>query len=191
MSQLDRLFGSRRKLPDDLREHDESRLNSRSPLRKVYTGLTTPGVTALTPPSAAGAKPVAPTPTPTPTPDPAVPVVVDLSPLLSLWMEGLEERLIERLGNKGYFSTVIFTATDTELVIRPEEDRKYLYLQNISSAGSFIIGFGASPSNNNGIFFGPGAEFEPRIAARNEIRVIRSGGFDCQGMLIYVTDLGT
>lgn len=190
MSQLDRLFGSRRRLPDDLREHADDRLNSRAPLRKVYTGLTSPIVNALTPPSATGATPVTPTPTPTPV-DPAVPVVVDLSPLLSAWMESLEERLIERLGNKGYFSTVIFTATDSELVIRPEEDRKYLYLQNISSAGSFIIGFGASPSNNNGIFFGPGAEFEPRIAARNEIRVVRSGGFDCQGMLIYVTDLGT
>lgn len=102
------------------------------------------------------------------------------------YAQQVEQRILNRLGRRGFFKTVVFTAGAIESSVRPEEERFYFYIQNVSPAANFLVGFGTTPFDNNSLFLGPDDWFEPRFAPTNEIRVIRAGPVDAQGVMFYV-----
>jgi len=98
--------------------------------------------------------------------------------------ESNNSQLFKALRRQGYFMTEPFNATTTSKVLRPFESRTYLFIQNIDTVNDIILGFGNTPSVQDGLTIPPGAAYEPWTIPVNEIYII-SSALTVKGFIIY------
>lgn len=78
--------------------------------------------------------------------------------------------LLDHIDHKVFFLTQPFVQGVAVTVIRPQEDRRYLFIQNNHATNTLFVGFGFAPSAVNSLTIGPGGFYEPLWVPQNEIQ---------------------
>jgi len=100
---------------------------------------------------------------------------------------GNNPELFKAVRRQGYFITESFEATTEVLTLRPMENRIYLLLQNIDTAGNLLFGFGDLPTLDRNIVLVPNGSYEPFVVPNNDIYVRARVG-TVKGQIIYATE---
>lgn len=88
--------------------------------------------------------------------------------------------------NQSSWQSLNFTAGLTVIKIQDYLLRKFLLIQNRSNTGTMYIGFGWSPTPENGLILPAGVSYEPYTYPTNEIYVLGSVA-NISGLLIFGT----
>ena len=86
--------------------------------------------------------------------------------------------------NQSNWQSLNFTAGLSVIKIQDYLLRKFLLIQNRSTSGTIYIGFGWSPTPENGLVLPAGISYEPYTYPTNEIYVLGSVA-DISGLLIF------
>lgn len=86
------------------------------------------------------------------------------------------------------FLSVPFTAGTASAVLRPEEPRSYLFVQNTHATQILYVGFGFVPTTTTGMQIGPQGFYEPYFIPDNDIQILGSGA-GTTGILLYATPI--
>lgn len=86
------------------------------------------------------------------------------------------------------FFAIPITVGVAPIVLRPEENRQYLFIQNTHATQILYIGFSYTPDAANGMQIGPQGFYEPYWVPQNEISILGSGA-NTTGVLLYATTI--
>jgi hypothetical protein len=87
----------------------------------------------------------------------------------------LLEMLLYAMQRKAMFNTTPFNYTTTAVLLRPQEDRGYFFIQNNSLAQTLVVGIGQQPTLTTGVVIPPGGFYEPFQVPQNEIWILGTG----------------
>lgn len=90
------------------------------------------------------------------------------------WLSIFEE-LLAHIDHRVFFITQPIVAVAAAAQVRPEEDRRYLFIQNTDAADNLLVGFGVTPTAINCVLIGPAGFYEPLWVPQNDIQVASSG----------------
>lgn len=99
------------------------------------------------------------------------------------WL-ALFDELLAHIDHRVFFNTQVLLVGVANQVIRPEENRRYLFIQNTDGANNLFVGFGFEPSAINCVLIGPGGFYEPLWVPQNDIQMLGSAA-GTNGTLIY------
>jgi hypothetical protein len=92
--------------------------------------------------------------------------------------------LFRHIDHRVFFATQTFSIGAAPVVARPEEDRRYLFINNTHNAQNVFVGFGYAPSAVTGLRLLAGGFFEPLWVPQNEIQLLGSGAATT-GIIVY------
>lgn len=86
--------------------------------------------------------------------------------------------------NQSSWQSIPFQAGTSPTLLQPYTLRKFLLIQNRDAAETIYIGFGWTPTTENGLILAPGFSYEPFAYPVNEIYIMGSAP-DTAGLLIF------
>jgi hypothetical protein len=90
------------------------------------------------------------------------------------WLSLLAE-LLAHIDHRVYFVAQPIAAVAAAAQVRPEEERRYLFIQNTDAADALLVGFGWTPTAVNCVSIPAGGFYEPLWVPQNDIQVASSG----------------
>lgn len=112
-----------------------------------------------------------------------------IAPDPRLPLTGLDRRqyeyMMRRIERRAHFSALAFSVGSTvATLIRRQEDRLYLLIQNTDAANKIYLGIGYQPSSTTGIVLTAGTVYEPFQVPDNDIFVLGSAA-GVTGVLLF------
>lgn len=121
---------------------------------------------------------------------PSAPIYVPQSAQeLFEWMKGRLDTLALDFNRRIKLFPIPFTVGAGQVVIlRPEEQRQYFFIQNTHATQVLYVGFGYAPNAANGMQIGPQGFYEPYWVPQNEIQILGSAAATT-GVLLYAANI--
>ena len=99
------------------------------------------------------------------------------------WL-ALFEELLAHIDHRVFFVGQPITAVAAAVQVRPEENRRYLFIQNTDAADALLVGFGWTPTAVNCVSIPAQGFYEPLWVPQNTIEIASSGAATT-GTIIY------